>query len=225
MNFQTKRYLGIDPGNTTGWALIEFSPEKILDYGIVPVVTEYENHGDRINDFYNRMIQIIKTCGPDFMIQESMTTQAMITTHESIQYRAICHLAAAHSGIASHEINPMTVKAFMGSGRLTKTQVRKAVSRVFNITLKDIDVADAAAVALAKIPELHYDKLRGLNLADKCRFILGAVTLLKIKGNTQGKKGGKVPKDGMTLKEAMTLTNTKHKRGRGRPRKAGLIHG
>jgi crossover junction endodeoxyribonuclease RuvC len=159
------KILGIDPGTVVmGYGVIENEEGEIalVDYGAI-VVPERYKIGERLNHLYQELIKIIHRYKPDAVAVEQPFVAKNVRTAMAIgRAQAIALLAAASQKIPTYEYTPAQVKQRVANyGASSKEQIQEMVR--LQLGLAEIpqpnDAADALAVALCHVQELHVNDL------------------------------------------------------------------
>ena len=157
--------LGIDPGTITmGYGVIEAKEDKIalVDYGALNS-PERSPIGERLRYMYNGIMEVISRCQPDavaieqpFMAKNARSALAIGKT------QAIAILAAANSDIPSYEYTPTQVKQRVTNyGASSKEQIQEMVRLQLDLPQvpEPSDAADALAIAICHLQEIHLESL------------------------------------------------------------------
>jgi len=159
------KILGIDPGTVImGYGLIECEGSDIalVDYGAIAVPEKLKS-GERLNYLFNELLKIIRRHKPDVLAIESPFVAKNVKSAMAIgRAQAIALLAAAREKIPTHEYPPAKVKQRVTSyGASSKEQVQEMVR--LQLGLEEVpqpnDAADALAVALCHVQEMHINEL------------------------------------------------------------------
>jgi crossover junction endodeoxyribonuclease RuvC len=159
------KILGIDPGTIVmGYGLIECEGSEIalVDYGAIAVPEKLKS-GERLNYLYKELLKVIKRLKPDVAAVESPFVAKNVKSAMAIGHaQAIALLAAAREKIPTHEYTPAQVKLRVTSyGASSKEQVQEMVR--IQLGLAEVpqpnDAADALAVALCHVQEMHINEL------------------------------------------------------------------
>jgi crossover junction endodeoxyribonuclease RuvC len=156
------RYLGIDPGlNRTGYALLERGARgPVLREGGVIRSTQKLSLAERVCEIGRGLREVFEQYAPEVMAIEQVFSSpqhprtAILMAHA----RGAILFTAADFGVPVVHYAPTQVKRLLtGSGRASKEQVQRAISRELRIDglLEPNDVADAFAVALC-----HFHSVR-----------------------------------------------------------------
>jgi len=159
------KILGIDPGTVVmGYGLIESEGSEIVpvDYGAI-AVPERLKTGERLNHLYNELLKIIRRHRPEVVAVEQPFVAKNVKSALAIgRAQAIALLAAASQGIPTYEYTPAQVKQRVANyGASSKEQVQEMVRLQLGLeeTPRPNDAADALAVALCHVQEMHVNAL------------------------------------------------------------------
>lgn len=162
------RVLGVDPGTiATGYGVIESQNDKltVIDYGVLKSPAR-SPIGERLYYFYQGILEIIKRCKPDVLaVEEPFVAKNVKSAMAVGRAQAVAILAAASKRIPSYEYTPAQVKQRVADyGASSKEQIQQMVK--LQLGMKEVpqpaDAADALAVALCHLSEMHLnDLLRG----------------------------------------------------------------
>lgn len=159
------KILGIDPGTVVmGYGVIESDDSEIalVDYGAI-AVPEHFKIGERLNYLYQELLQIIHRHKPDFVAVEQPFVAKNVKSAMAIgRAQAIVLLAAASQKIPAFEYTPAQVKQRVANyGASSKEQIQEMVR--LQLGLAEVpqpnDAADALAVALCHVQEMHINDL------------------------------------------------------------------
>jgi len=159
------RILGVDPGMaTTGYGVIESEDDEItlIDYGAL-VSPARSPIGERLSYLYSGLLEVISRCQPDAVaIEEPFMANNARSALAIGRAQAMAILAAANKGIPSHEYTPAQVKQRVANyGASSKEQIQEMVR--LQLGLSEVpqpnDAADALAVALCHLHEMHLSSL------------------------------------------------------------------
>ena len=159
------KILGIDPGTVVmGYGVIESEDSEIalVDYGAI-AVPEHFKIGERLNYLYQELIKIIHRHKPDAVAVEQPFIAKNVKSAMAIgRAQAIALLAAASQKIPAYEYTPAEVKQRVANyGASSKEQIQEMVR--LQLGLEEIpqpnDAADALAVALCHVQEMHVNDL------------------------------------------------------------------
>ena len=159
------KILGIDPGTVImGYGLIECEGSEIalVDYGAI-VVPDKLKSGERLNYLYTELLKVFRRYKPDVAAIESPFIAKNVRTALAIgRAQAIALLAAASQKVPTHEYSPAQVKLRVASyGASSKEQVQEMVRLQLGLAEapQPNDAADALAVALCHVQEMHTNEL------------------------------------------------------------------
>jgi crossover junction endodeoxyribonuclease RuvC len=159
------KILGIDPGTVVmGYGLIESEADEIalVDYGGIAVPERYTS-GERLNHLYQELLKIIQRHRPDVAAIEQPFVAKNVKSAMAIgRAQAIALLAAASHKIPTFEYTPAQVKQRVANyGASSKEQIQEMVRLQLGLaeTPQPNDAADALAVALCHVQEMHVSDL------------------------------------------------------------------
>jgi crossover junction endodeoxyribonuclease RuvC len=159
------RILGIDPGTIAmGYGVIESRNDEVslIDCGAL-ITTARSPIGERLSYLYNKLIDIISRYQPDAVaIEQPFVAKNARSALAIGRAQAIAILAAANKGITAYEYTPAQVKQRVANyGASSKEQIQEMVK--FQLGLSEVpepsDAADALAVALCHLSEIHLTNL------------------------------------------------------------------
>ncbi len=159
------RILGIDPGTRImGYGVVESERDEIalVDCGAL-VTNERSPIGERLHYLYRQVLEIIARHQPDAVAVAQPFVARNVRTALAIgRAQAIALLAAAASGLPAWEYTPAKVKqAVANYGASSKEQVQEMVRLQLGLAEAPHpdDAADALAVALCHLREMHLSNL------------------------------------------------------------------
>jgi len=159
------RVLGIDPGTiTTGYGVIADRDGEIalVDFGAI-ACSPRSPIGERLSHIYRQLLEVIAHCQPDAVaIEQPFLSQNVKSALAIGRAQAVAILAAANRGIPSYEYTPAQVKQRVSNyGASSKEQIQEMVR--LQLGLAEVpqpnDAADALAVAICHVREVHLDNL------------------------------------------------------------------
>ena len=157
--------LGIDPGTVAmGYGLLESRDDKtkLIDYGVLTTKAR-SPIGERLSYLYKKLEAIISKSQPDAMAVEQPFVAKNVKSALAIgRAQAVAILAAANQGIECFEYTPAQVKQRVSNyGASSKEQIQEMVRLQLGLaeTPQPSDAADALAVALCHIGEVHLSNL------------------------------------------------------------------
>lgn len=160
--------LGIDPGlQVTGYALLAASPAgpQVREAGVVrgAAADGSNDMAPRLRALYDGIVEILDEFRPQAVAVEQLFAHydhprtAILMGHA----RGVVLLAAGQREIPVVSYGATTIKkTITGSGRATKDQVQRAVTRELGLTAvpEPPDVADALAVALCHFHAIRWQR-------------------------------------------------------------------
>lgn len=148
------RIIGIDPGTgILGFGVIDVikGKMKLIDAGVV-TTPAHTPHGERLEDIYDSLTDIIAETKPDCMSIEKLFFAKNVTTAMSVaEARGVALLAGQKASLPTAEYTPMQIKqSLTGYGRADKKQVQEMVRMQLGLAEvpKPDDCADALAAAI-----------------------------------------------------------------------------
>ena len=157
--------LGIDPGTVAmGYGIIESSDgnTKLIECGALTVPSR-SPIGERLSYLYKGLSEIIGSARPDVIaIEQPFVSRNVRTAFAIGRAQAVAILASANSGIPAYEYTPAQVKQRVASyGASSKEQVQEMVRLQLGLAEapQPNDAADALAVALCHLSEMHLQDL------------------------------------------------------------------
>ena len=161
------RVLGIDPGTVVvGWGLVDSTDgkERMVDYGVLTAPAKLPP-AQRLSVLYKGLEKVVARCKPDAVAVEMPFVSLNVRSALAIgRAQAVALLAAANRGIPTFEYTPAQVKQRVASyGASSKEQIQQMVRLQLNLAEipKPADAADALAVALCHLSEVHISGLLG----------------------------------------------------------------
>jgi crossover junction endodeoxyribonuclease RuvC len=157
--------LGIDPGTIiTGYGVIKSDDDMAtpVAFGIVKPGTKLKA-GERLSFLYKELGKIIRRYHPDAVAVEQPFVAKNVSSAFLVgRAQAVALLAAANAGIPAYEYTPAQVKQRVASyGASSKEQIQEMVRLQMGLTTipEPSDAADALAVALCHLHEMHLQEL------------------------------------------------------------------
>ncbi len=163
------RVLGIDPGlNITGYGCVDFSAGRgeptIVEAGAIRTNAKADM-SERITQIYADLTELLGELKPDLVAIENLYAHyrhprtAILMGHA----RGVVLLAAEQAQVAVRNLAATKVKkSVTGNGHASKQQVQRVIKEVCKLDAlpEPPDVADALAIALCAVHELHeWDEL------------------------------------------------------------------
>ncbi len=159
------RVLGIDPGTIAmGYGVIESKDDEINLIDCGALTTQARSPiGERLSYLYNQLLEIISRYQPDVVAVEQPFVAKNAKSALAIgRAQAIAILAAANKGIPAYEYTPARIKQRVANyGASSKGQVQEMVRLQLGLSQvpQSSDAADALAVALCHLSEIHLSNL------------------------------------------------------------------
>jgi crossover junction endodeoxyribonuclease RuvC len=159
------RILGVDPGTVSmGYGIIEANGDKLIPLGCGALASKARSPiGERLRFLYAELTRIIVQYQPDTVAVEQPFVARNVKSALAVgRAQAVAILAAANQQIPVYEYTPTQVKQQVADyGASSKEQVQEMVR--LQLGLADVprpdDAADALAVALCHIREMHISSL------------------------------------------------------------------
>ena len=159
------RILGVDPGTISmGYGVIEAEKDEVSMVCCDTLSCPRRSPiGERLSFLYRELSEIIARYRPDAVaVEQPFVAKNVRTTLALGKAQAVAILAAANRGIPTYEYSPTQVKQRVANyGGGSKEQVQEMVR--LQLGLAEIpqsnDAADALAVALCHLQEMHIKKL------------------------------------------------------------------
>lgn len=148
------RIIGIDPGTgIMGFGVIDVVKDKVtlVDAGVITTPANTP-HGERLEDIYDSLTDIIASTKPDQMSIEKLFFSQNITTAMSVaEARGVALLVGQKAKLPVAEYTPQQIKQTLtGYGKADKKQVQEMVRMQLGLSEvpKPDDCADALAAAI-----------------------------------------------------------------------------
>ncbi len=159
------RILGVDPGTIVmGYGVIESRDDELtlIDFGAL--VTQARSPiGERLSYLYNKLLEIISRYQPDAVaIEQPFMAKNAKSALAIGKAQAVAILAAANKGITTYEYTPAQIKQRVANyGASSKEQIQEMVRLQLGLSQvpQPSDAADALAVALCHLSEIHLSNL------------------------------------------------------------------
>ena len=167
------RIIGIDPGTgILGFGVIDVADANgsrvsrpaysMVDAGVI-TTPAHTPHGERLEDIFNSLNEIIAATKPDVMSVEKLFFTRNITTAMSVaEARGVVVLVAKLNQIPVYEYTPPQIKqTISGYGKADKKQVQEMVRIQLNLkeAPKPDDCADALAAAITHAAITRYQTI------------------------------------------------------------------
>jgi len=159
------RILGIDPGTVAmGYGVIESRDDEItlIDCGALtaPVRSPV---GERLSYLYNQLLEIVLRYQPDVVaIEQPFIAKNAKSALAIGRAQAVAILAAANREVPTYEYTPRQIKQRVANyGASSKEQIQEMVKLQLGLSQvpQPSDAADALAVALCHLSEIHLSNL------------------------------------------------------------------
>jgi len=159
------RILGIDPGTITmGYGVLEGGDNEttLIDCGVL-APPERSPIGERLAYLYNKLVEIVSKFQPDAVAIEQPFLAKNVKSMLAIgRAQAVAILAAANKEIPVYEYTPAQIKQRVANyGASSKEQIQEMVRLQLGLAQvpQPSDAADALAVALCHLSEIHLSNL------------------------------------------------------------------
>jgi crossover junction endodeoxyribonuclease RuvC len=159
------RVMGIDPGTVVmGYGVIDNLDDdfSLIKYGVLKP-QERSPIGERLLFLYRGIVQVIDQFGPGALaVEQPFVAKNAHSAFALGRAQAIAFLAAAERGLACFEYTPAQIKQRVANyGASSKEQVQQMV--MLQLGIQEVpepsDAADALAVALCHLQEIHIQNL------------------------------------------------------------------
>jgi crossover junction endodeoxyribonuclease RuvC len=163
------KILGIDPGTKImGYGIIDTNDNDVtlIDFGTL-IPDSSDDNAQCLHNLYQGLIKIIGRYRPDAVAVEQPFISKNVRSAMAIgRAQAIALLAAASQRIPSYEYTPTQIKQRVANyGGGSKEQIQEMVR--IQLGLSEIpepnDAADALAVAICHVREIHLDNILANN--------------------------------------------------------------
>lgn len=148
------RIIGIDPGTgIMGFGVIDVVKDKmtLVDAGVI-TTPAHTPHGERLEDIFDSLTDIIAQTKPDQMSIERLFFSQNITTAMTVaEARGVALLVGQKAKLPVAEYTPQQIKQTLtGYGKADKKQVQEMVRLQLGLSEvpKPDDCADALAAAI-----------------------------------------------------------------------------
>ena len=159
------RILGVDPGTVImGYGVVEGEGSEIalVDYGALKSPSR-SPIGERLSYLYGKLSEIVLRYQPEVVAVEQPFVAKNVKSALAVgKAQAVAILAAANEGIPVYEYTPAQVKQKVTDyGASSKEQVQEMVRLQLGLeeTPQPNDAADALAVAICHLREIHLERL------------------------------------------------------------------
>ena len=159
------RILGIDPGTIAmGYGVVDSRDDEItlVDCGALST-TARSPIGERLSYLYNKLLELISRYQPDAVaIEQPFMAKNAKSALAIGKAQAVAILAATNKGITTYEYTPAQIKQRVANyGASSKEQIQEMVKLQLGLSQipQPSDAADALAVALCHLSEIHLSDL------------------------------------------------------------------
>ncbi len=163
------KILGIDPGTAVmGYGVIEGIDDEatLVDCGALTAPTRLAI-GEKLSYFYKNLLDVVRRYQPDVVaIEQPFVAKNAKTALAIGRAQAVAILAAANSNIPTFEYTPRQIKQRVANyGASSKEQIQEMVKLQLGLLQvpEPSDAADALAVALCHLSEIHLSNLLAEN--------------------------------------------------------------
>jgi crossover junction endodeoxyribonuclease RuvC len=159
------RILGIDPGTVAmGYGVIKSRDDETTLINCGALTTSARSPiGERLSYMYNQLLEIVSRYQPNGVAIERPFLAKNVKSALAIgRAQAVAILVAANKGIPTYEYTPTQIKRSVANyGASSKEQIQEMVR--LQLGLSEVpqpnDAADALAVALCHLNEIHLSDL------------------------------------------------------------------
>ena len=159
------RILGIDPSTRAmGFGVIESRQDKtaLINCGAL-ISPRHFSMGERLSFLYEKLSEIISRYQPDAVaVEQPFVAKNVRSTLAIGRAQAIAILAAVNMGIPTYEYTPTRIKQMITNyGASSKEQIQEMVRLQLGLSQipQPNDAADALAVAICHLSEIHLSNL------------------------------------------------------------------
>jgi crossover junction endodeoxyribonuclease RuvC len=159
------RVMGIDPGTVVvGYGVVDSfdGQEKMVVCGVLTAPAKLKQV-ERLSTLYKALEKLVGRLKPDVVAVETPFVSQNVSSALAIgRAQAVALLVAANKGIPTYEYSPRQIKQRVASyGASSKEQIQQMVKIQLGLDEipKPSDVADALAVALCHLSEVHVSGL------------------------------------------------------------------
>jgi len=157
--------LGVDPGTIVmGYGVIKSNDDDVtlITYGAIKT-KEHSTIGERLSLLYKELNKVIKKYKPEAVAVEQPFVAKNVSSALAVgRAQAVAILAAANAGLPAYEYTPAQVKQRVANyGASSKEQIQEMVRLQLGLPTipEPNDAADALAVALCHLQEIHLNQL------------------------------------------------------------------
>ncbi len=147
-----------------GYGVIETRDDKVtlIDCGALTTPAR-SPIGERLSYLYNQLLEIVSRYQPDAVaIEQPFIAKNPKSALAIGKAQAVAILAAANKGIPTYEYTPTRIKQIVANyGASSKEQIQEMVRLQLGLSQvpQPNDAADALAVALCHLSEIHLSNL------------------------------------------------------------------
>ncbi len=147
-----------------GYGVIETRDDKVtlIDCGALTTPAR-SPIGERLSYLYNQLLEIVSRYQPDAVaIEQPFIAKNPKSALAIGRAQAIAILAAANKGVPTYEYTPTQIKQMVANyGASSKEQIQEMVRLQLGLSQvpQPNDAADALAVALCHLSEIHLSNL------------------------------------------------------------------
>ncbi len=147
-----------------GYGVIETRDDKVtlIDCGALTTPAR-SPIGERLSYLYNQLLEIVSRYQPDAVaIEQPFMAKNPKTALAIGKAQAVAILAAANKGVPTYEYTPTRIKQIVANyGASSKEQIQEMVRLQLGLSQvpQPNDAADALAVALCHLSEIHLSNL------------------------------------------------------------------
>jgi crossover junction endodeoxyribonuclease RuvC len=159
--------MGVDPGTVImGWGVIDNDNGQLslVNYGAIKCPSRLAT-AERLGFLYHKLFEIIREYQPDTVAIEQPFVAENIKTALAIgKVQAIAILAAVNNNTPTSEYSPAKIKQQIANyGTSSKAQIQEMVRLLLrlDVTPEPTDAADALAVAICHVQEVHLSDIIG----------------------------------------------------------------
>ncbi len=159
------RILGIDPGTlVVGYGIIDSQAEDMTMVCCSTLSCSQKSPlAKRLSYLFEKLSEVIASYQPDAVAVEQPFVAKNVRTALAIgKAQAVAILAASQQGIPTYEYSPAQIKRVVSNyGASSKEQIQEMVRLQLGLdqTPQPNDAADALAVAICHLREMHLSKM------------------------------------------------------------------